>query len=190
MPSGMHRTAVVYIGGGDLCAERAGYRSAIMSLRPSRPHPPQCLKIIKTNWSYPSHPPHSGTRMPLPGDEILSGEGVGTEAVLADDDAVLCFSSSTSPSRPLRACSRNQSRRVSQILSLYVLKYAVPPGFSAFRQPRISSPGFPLNGRQSVLKADYHVKLTVKSETVSVHCQQTAVGATFQVFFSELDGII
>ena len=25
------------------------------------------------------------------GDEILSGEGVGTEAVLADDDAVLCF---------------------------------------------------------------------------------------------------
>ena len=25
MPSGMHRTAV-YIGGGDLCAERAGYR--------------------------------------------------------------------------------------------------------------------------------------------------------------------
>ena len=30
MPSGMHRTAV-YIDGGDLCAERAGYRSAIMS---------------------------------------------------------------------------------------------------------------------------------------------------------------
>ena len=38
MPSGMHRTAV-YIGGGDLCAERAGYRSAIKSSgRPARIH--------------------------------------------------------------------------------------------------------------------------------------------------------
>ena len=32
MPSGMHRTAV-YIGGGDLCAERAGYRSGFSQLK-------------------------------------------------------------------------------------------------------------------------------------------------------------